>query len=306
MGYCFESDISVQKDLRRIAAAQIDNAIGSIDDHALDSGVVVHEVRKACKKLRGLIKLVRPGFSDYRAENAAFRDTAAMLSPLRDAAVLIETYDRLMDFHDGQIERAAFAPVRRRLTSRQKTLDRDDGSADRKLGDVRDLLIAARARIERWKLSDSGFDALAPGLARTYKRARKAMKEAERSQDAGVLHDWRKHIKYHGYHARLLEPVWPAAMQAHRQTADQISDLLGEHHDLALFDDVLRRDRDEFGSAVDLTVLFGLIRKRQDLLSAQALGLGARLFAEPADQLTQRWRSHWIVWRGAPATATAA
>ncbi|MFA6266900.1 MAG: CHAD domain-containing protein [Pseudolabrys sp.] len=306
MGYCFESDASVQKDLRRIAAAQIENAVGKIDDHALDSAIVVHEARKACKKLRGLIKLVRPGLSEYRAENAAFRDIAAILSPLRDAAVLIETYDKLFAFYDGQVERAGFAPVRRRLTLRQKTLDRDSSSADRKLGDVRDLLTAAHSRIERWKLSDNGFDALSRGLGKTYKRARKAMKEAERSNDGATLHEWRMHVKYHGYHARLLEPVWPAAMQAHRQSADQLNDLLGDHHDLAVFDAALRDAADEFGNAADLAALTGLIRKRQDLLAAQTFALGAKLFAEPADQLTQRWRRYWTQWRASAATASAA
>jgi len=97
MGYRFERDATVQKDLRRIAIAQIDGAVASIDDHGLASGVVVHEVRKSCKKLRGLLRIVRPGFDGYARENGAFRDMAAALSPLRDAAVLIETYDALMD-----------------------------------------------------------------------------------------------------------------------------------------------------------------------------------------------------------------
>ena len=305
MGYRFERDATVQKNLRRIAIAQIDGAVASIDDHGLASGVVVHEVRKSCKKLRGLLRIVRPGFDGYARENGAFRDMAAALSPLRDAAVLIETYDALMDAHDGVVERSKFAPVRRRLTLRQKSLDRDTTGADRKLGDARDLLVAVRARIGQWKLSDDDFPALQDGLARTYKRARKAMKEADRLRDATAFHEWRKLAKYHGYHARLLEPVWPAAMQVHRQSTDQLNDLLGEHHDLAVFEDALRDNSDEFGRAVDLDTLFALIRKRQATLAEQALVVGAKLFAEPADQFTQRWRRYWIEWRNTPPAIAA-
>jgi CHAD domain-containing protein len=306
MGYCFEPNAPVQKDLRRIALAQINGALGKIDDHGLASDVVVHEVRKSCKKLRALVRLVRPCFAEYRVENAAFRDAAAILSPLRDATVLIETYDRLMAAFDAEIERAAFAPVRRRLTVRQKTLDRSDSSADRKLGDVRDLLLAARARVTQWKLSADDFPALRDGLGKTYKSARKRMKDAGRSTDTEALHDWRKYVKYHAYHARLIEPVWPANMQAHRQTADRLNDLLGEHHDLAVLDNLLRHAPDEFGRAVDLAALRSLVNKRQARLADQSFALGARLFAEPADQLARRWRTYWTQWRGRPVSADAA
>ncbi len=306
MGYCFERDAPVQKELRRIAAAQIDGALARIDDHGLASDVVVHDVRKAYKKLRALVRLVRPCFAGYRTENDAFRDAAAILGPLRDAAVLIETYDRLMDACDGEVERTTFAPVRRRLVLRQKKLDRDTGGADRKLGDARDLLLAARLRVAQWNLSAGDFAALNGGLGKTYRSARRAMKNALRTEDADALHDWRKYVKYHGYQTRLIEPVWPAAMQAHRQAADQLNDLLGDHHDLAVLDDLLRRAPDEFDMAVDLAAFRLLIRNRQTQLAQQSFAIGARLFAEPTDQLTQRWRTYWTQWRGNPVSADAA
>jgi len=305
MGYRFERDASLQKELRRIAVAQIDAAVASIDDHGRDSGVVVHEVRKSCKKLRGLLRIVRTHFDGYTQENGAFRDAAAALSSLRDAAVLIETYDALMNANDGAVGRSAFAPVRRRLTLRQKTLDRDTSSADRKLGDVRDLLLAVRVRAGQWKLSDDGFPAVQDGLAKTYKRARKAMKDAGRSHDATAFHEWRKLSKYHGYHARLLEPVWPAAMQAHRRSADRLNQLLGEHHDLAVLEETLRDNPDEFGHAVDLDALIDLIHERQSMLAEHAFMFGAKLFAEPADRLARRWRRYWVEWQNTPAAIAA-
>ncbi len=132
------------------------------------------------------------------------------------------------------------------------------------------------------------------------------MKNALRTEDADALHDWRKYVKYHGYQTRLIEPVWPAAMHAHRQTADQLSDLLGDHHDLAVLDDLLRRAPDELGQAVDLSAFRLLIRNRQTKLAQQSFALGARLFAEPSEQLTQRWQTYWTQWRGTPVSADAA
>ncbi len=79
-----KGDKSVQAGLRRIADEQIGRALGEIDDDDLDFAEKVHQVRKRCKKLRGLIRLVRPAFDDYSAENGAFRDAAQMLSGVRD------------------------------------------------------------------------------------------------------------------------------------------------------------------------------------------------------------------------------
>ena len=52
------------------------------------SRATVHDVRKRCKKVRGLLRLVRPGLGpDYRRANADVRDAARELSSLRDAHV---------------------------------------------------------------------------------------------------------------------------------------------------------------------------------------------------------------------------
>jgi CHAD domain-containing protein len=84
-------DASLQDGVRRIAVEQISAMLGEIDDASLGRDETVHQLRKRCKKLRGLVRLVRPGFEDDRSENATFRDAARGLSALRDADVLIET-----------------------------------------------------------------------------------------------------------------------------------------------------------------------------------------------------------------------
>ena len=53
----------------------------------------------------------------------------------------------------------------------------------------------------------------------------------------------------------------------------------------------------ELGEANSLKVLSGLALRRQKALEEEAFSVGARLFAEPADSLTGRWRSYWEAWR---------
>lgn len=62
---------------RRIAMEQLDTATGEIDDAGLPPDKTIRQVRKRCKMLRGLIRLVRPPFeSTYQQENIFLRETA--------------------------------------------------------------------------------------------------------------------------------------------------------------------------------------------------------------------------------------
>jgi CHAD domain-containing protein len=306
MSYRFEcDDDTVQDGLRRIATDQIDKAIGECHDDTLDEHQTVHKVRKRCKKLRGLIRLVRPGFDEYATENAHYRDAAHTLSILRDTEATIESYDALLSTYDEQIERRALASIRRRLTLRQKEAvhNRD---LQAKLAAFAERMVDGRDRAQDWELDAEGFDALAGGLANTFKRARKSMAGARSSPSPQSFHEWRKRIKYHWYHARLLQLIWSEPMAAHCDAADYLSDLLGSHHDLAVLRQRVSDDPRAYGEVADVEVLVGLIDRRQAGLAAEAFQLGDRLLAERPSALTRRWHAYWIAWRGDRSACRAA
>lgn len=293
MAYAFTHPArSVQKELRRIARRQIEDAIAAIDKRGpLDK--TVHDLRKRCKKVRGLIRVVRPCFADYAHENAAFRDAAQSLSFLRDAEVLVASYDAIAETHRGRMR--GFAGIRKTLAARQKQALRDRRAMADCLAAFRAAMTKARERVDHWTLEADGFDALEDGLVKTCKRARKAMRAAETHGRAADFHEWRKRVKYHGYHARLLEPLWPREIKAHRKAAERLNDLLGEHHDLAVFEGVLRGDARVFGAS-DIDAFAVMLNRRQDAIAVDALAIGRRLLAEPPKTLVARWRRWWTIW----------
>jgi CHAD domain-containing protein len=289
-------DGTLQEGLRRIAVDQISSAIAEIGDASLGRDETVHQVRKRCKKLRGLIRLARPGFEGYKAENAAFREAARRLSGLRDADVLIETYDKLMERQDGGIDRPAFGQIRRRLSLRRKALvaeERIDAGFDA----VRGEMETALARAKAWKVGGEGFDVAVEGMAKTYGRARKAMRKARKARSDAAMHDWRKRVKYHRYHAQILKRIFPGPMEAHAEAADRLGDLLGDHHDLAVFGAVLRADPRAFGEKATVRQAQELVAEAKQALEADAFALGARLFAEKTKRIASRWEDWWDVWR---------
>ncbi|HSG63837.1 MAG TPA: CHAD domain-containing protein, partial [Gammaproteobacteria bacterium] len=88
MSYHIESGESVENAVRRIAASQLDYALAALE--AADGGfdAAVHEVRRRCKRLRAVMRLVRGSMAEFDARDQWLRDTSGLLSHTRDAAVL--------------------------------------------------------------------------------------------------------------------------------------------------------------------------------------------------------------------------
>ncbi|MFH5804066.1 CHAD domain-containing protein [Alienimonas sp. DA493] len=310
MSYRFEQDESVADGLRRIAAEQLDKALAEADaavggDPDADPAEAVHEVRKRGKKLRALIRLVRPAFPAYADENAAIRDAARRLSDLRDATAVIETHDLLMDRYEEFVERRAFGPIRAALTRRRKQLEAPDVHGSGEGAPVAERLVAAgadlrrvRERVDGWTLEEDGFDAFAGGFAKTYKRARKAMAAAVDRPTGKRFHEWRKRAKYHRYHLRLLREAWPEVLGPRRDEAKALSDVLGEEHDLTVYAALVLDAPDPPASDPrGREALRGLLRAYQDALRSEALTLGERLLAEKPKAFAGRVGAAWAAWR---------
>src|SRR4051812_44625789 len=85
MSYRFELREEVGSSFTRIATEQIDRVLRDLKP-SKDANLAVHEGRKSLKRLRALLRLVRPGIGDatFKAENARFRDIGALFSADRD------------------------------------------------------------------------------------------------------------------------------------------------------------------------------------------------------------------------------
>lgn len=289
-------DSDPAESLRRIALGQIEKAFADLRDPALGRHEKVRQLRKRCKKLRGLVRLVRPGFDGYEDINATLRDAARALSHLRDTAALREAFDDLVEGYDGVFAPEAVRRIRFLLSHVQRSSFAPE-EITALLSTFRETMERLEAQAPGWTLTADGFDAYAGGLRKTYGRARDAMKSARTLPDAEAMHEWRKRVKYHWYHARILAPIWPGPMEAHVASADTLGKLLGRHHDLAVLGSRLRaHDVTRLDRATG-DVLSGLVALKMARVEQQAWEEGARLLTDPPRHLAERWRSYWTIWR---------
>jgi len=271
--------------LRALALSQIDEILGGVNDPQVSREDAVHEGRRRCKKLRGLLRLVRPAFADFGKENAALRDAAALLAHLRDADVLKHTINELSE-HAG-----AGANRLRAIAGRIAEIG-DDGPHDR-LVQFRTAIEEIRGRAERWTLASEQPSKLMEGLRATYRKGRRLMRKAERTRLATQLHEWRKATKNHGFHIDLLKRVAPDLLEDDLKTVERLATCLGLHHDLAVLNEAIASAPHRFGDAADVSALRDAILCRIPEIEREAFDLGREIFAERSKAVAKRFRAYW-------------
>ncbi len=298
MTFRIQTEETVDAAVRRIASEQIDKAVKEINNPSIGRHETVHQVRKRCKKIRGLVRLVRPPLGDlYKSENARYRDAARELSGIRDAGAQLECFEALAETFRAPFADGAFDAIRGELEDRKQRVLREQQDFDVKLENFVEEVEAGKQSARSWELSGTGYRAIEGGLRKTYCRGRRAMEAAYADPSDENFHEWRKRVKYHRYHTRLLRDIWPPVMQPLRKELKQLSDLLGDDHDLAILKQTLLDDPDAFGPKRDLQAFLGLIDRRRAELQAMAGTLGQRVYAEKPKSFVRRLGRYWQAWR---------
>ncbi|HLH13663.1 MAG TPA: CHAD domain-containing protein, partial [Solirubrobacteraceae bacterium] len=210
----------------------------------------VHETRKAIKRLRALLRLLRSELGEraYERETATLRQVAHELSGARDAAVMVATLDALAERHPCELARRhGVIALRRRLHAHSDRLSRATLADASARANVLGELHALRWRVAAWTLPKSGgIELVDADLQHLYRQGRERCERVARDKGERTLemHKWRKRVKDLRYAAEMLERRGEprskresrASTRAHKLAAraDELGELLGEDHDLAV------------------------------------------------------------------------
>jgi len=287
MSYSFDYRSDTAKQVRKIARDQVEGAIDLIEAGS-DFDKTVHELRRRCKKVRGLLRLVRPNFKAFDAENAQFRDAADSLSATRDAAVMVETYVEALDAPWATPIASADKSRLRRILSKNAADVAAQQDGTQLLANFAGSMNDALQRIKDWSFKDDGFCLLAPGFRDTYARLRKGMEKAKKSGEAEDFHDWRKDAKYHWFHVSLFKACAPDVLGGRREHLDRLGELLGDHHNLFVLVETLKI----LAPDAPQSIIDGLLGM-QDGFADEAFALGRQLVVETPSQMTQAMGQFW-------------
>jgi CHAD domain-containing protein len=121
---------------------------------------------------------------------------------------------------------------------------------------------------------------------------------AAREEPSGAnYHEWRKRAKYLWYQCRALRGVWRPMMDACCRQLHNLSDLLGEDHDLVVFEEILGAEGQALAPAGQSGILGEAISRHHDRLRKAARKLGRRIYAEKPSAFRLRMGTYWRAWR---------
>lgn len=308
MSFQLSTPKNLAKDVRRITVDEVTVATMAFTE-TVELEMRIHEARRAFKRVRALLRLMRARLGDavYRRENAVLKAASRQLSPLRDADVLVHTAKALASRrgpagleHDQRASPSTAHGVARRAAGRRDRVMRTFLGEDAVRAVHISALRALERRVLRWPLRGAGFEVITAGLRGSYARGRLCQLKAAGSGRPELFHDWRKRAKDLRHHLELLRCAWPTVLGATATEVHRLTDLLGEGNDLSVLLQALASEPDLTAGLRGGGGLLGVSEQRRAFLWKESASLGASLYAEPPSAFLRRVHRYWDHWEGCP------
>ena len=261
----------------------------------------VHNARRHVKKVRAVLRLVQPVLGDaYVDANARMRTASRMLAPIADGEAVVDTIARLRKRYGLRLTQRTLESIRKALLQRSARIDRK-AALDRVLPQVAAVLREERRRLSRWTLHAHGFRAIEPGLEKSLRRARKAMKRVATRPTADRYHLWRRRVKDLWFQVRLIEARCGRKLTNDERRLEALDGCLGEYHNVVLLEQILIGEA--LVSRRETVRCLQLLRRYQSTLRHRATAIGQRAFAEKPRHAVRRVRRLWQAQPAARRTA---
>jgi CHAD domain-containing protein len=245
---------------------------------AKSSAELVHEARKAIKRMRALALLLRYelGEPEFERVNDSLRAAGRRLSGARDAEVRLTTLTRLRSKHPKVLAHEGIERLREQL-ERERERAGEPLNIEEVLGDIANM----RNYLAHWNLVDANFDGLAPGLRQIYRQGRRRHRRVRREHGRTPenLHNWRKRVKSLYYALDMLGGAKAKGVRGATRRANRLGDLLGEEHDLWMLATYIEQSPPTPSGDEDAReVLLNRIDRQRKRLRKRALRVGDRLY----------------------------
>ena len=275
--------------LAAAARSIIDEARRALSDPELTDAEAVHDVRKALKRWRALMRLLaRPLGEPAEQMRTEARELMRALTGARDAQSALDALADLrkseLPFSDKSME-----TIRERLTEIKDAAEQEGfgGGMRERLSHYLDY---AEMSVERWPLQAIDFDTVADGLNATYRRARQLIPDNWPQTDAEHLHDLRRRVVEHRHQMDLMEPLWPRLGQVWAEETQRLRNQLGACQDLAVLSGLTEPHQP---LAHWRAKLAPVIEARREAHLKIAARLAGRLFAEKPKAFRRRIAALW-------------
>jgi CHAD domain-containing protein len=262
----------------RILTEQVAGARSCLGRFVDEPDTAIHELRKHGKRIRSILLLTKSGIGleTFVRSTDLVRSAARRFSDARDARVLCDTLANPALFGEDEFDSFGLEPMRDWLSERHGALLLAPelisavAAAEGELAETAERL----AGVSWEHCTEAGIK---EGWARNFERGCEARIRARLTRHPEDLHDWRKRAKTLSVHLQVISGEFGALDTSDKAAqADLLGSLLGEHHDLAVLDALLRGKSELDGPARQ--AVSARIVERQLEIENESFELGAQVF----------------------------
>jgi CHAD domain-containing protein len=271
------------------ARSIIADARRAIGDPELSEAEAVHEVRKALKRWRALMRLLAHALGEPADQmRAEARELMRALSGARDAQGAL---DALADLKKAEnpLSATSMDTMRARLTELRDAAEATSFTTEAR-EKISRYLDFATLSLERWPLKGIDFGTVTDALTVTYRRARQLVPDNWEEADAEHLHDLRRRVVEHRHQMDLVEHLWPRLGKVWAEEAQRLRNQLGACQDLAVLTLYTAPHRP---LAPWRSRLAPVVQSRHAAHIKNAARIAGRLFAEKPKAFHRRISALW-------------
>lgn len=260
--------------------------------------VSVHEIRKSCKRIRAVLRLIRWDIGEdlYHLENRKFRDLSRKLSCLRDYYVVISDLADRFEAEELIIEEERFIQFINYLNDK-KEKEHKHLIEINVLGHIKEVVEQSHQDLHSFDLSKLGPHTIQNGIKHIYQKSQDHIEKAQYRLTDVALHNLRKCTKYLLYQMQLVEEVWPDYFSNYSKALKSATDLIGDDHNLVEEIAIIKSMPETILLSADKEILIDSLDKERQQLHEETWQLMGKIFAEEPDAFIKRVNSYWLLGR---------
>ncbi len=263
-----------------------------------DIDSTTHEIRKALKRIRAILRIVRWDIGEelFQSENMRFRELARQLSDLRDYHVIISFLALVFEAKELQIPESNFISLVEHLNQKKET-ELKRLNDNQTLETIKEQMAMATEDLKDYPFAFLGPHTIRQGVTNTYNQCLNKITESQRKLDDRPLHELRKRVKYLLNQMTLIQEVWPDFFKHYSTSLKRASDLLGDDHNIAETITLINQLPVSIISSSDKEALSQTFRSEREQIHRELWPLLGKLFTEDAKAFVKRITAYWLISR---------
>jgi CHAD domain-containing protein len=270
----------VGDELERIITMYIENFKNHLQLINESRHTNIHEIRRLLKKMRAFLRFIKPSFTsdEFKMLNMYLGKINKTLSGIRESRVNLQIFEKIMPKMEGNIMNGTLQLIHQHLSFQCQQNEENEHKLEEIIEDVRLNMDEFSNVIHTTKIKNSDIKEIIDGMVAVYRTGKKLLKQSVKTDDTEIVHNWRKYVKHLQFELQFIQHYLPDYYIEHINVLQQISNLLGEEHDLAVMLDYMNNSLKIDLTEQELHQINLITDKRRNKVKKKAFRLGHTIF----------------------------